>query len=315
MDTPDKNTASKIWRFNKAGLGYSSNGYEGPYDLAMTSAGEIDASFLKVGVIQDQQGNSTIDMTNGAATMKDFVAKDTFSLIDDSDIKRVEIRHNLAEGSSVNIVAPDSSIRAETYYNPTVGTRMRLYNNSGTRCAVVSAVDSGGQFVALNASGTIIGSLSANAYGGNLDINNNSGLRVAYLQANSASGASLGLLDSLDNITILCSGDSGNVRCVSLTQTSSRKVKENITPIEDTRKILELDAVSFDYKNKALGTNKRGFIAEDVEKVLPNLVKPETETEPAALDYVGMIPYLQDIIKKQEARITALEEKIKSMEG
>ena len=315
MNTPDINTATKVWRWNNSGLGYSSNGYAGPYGTAMTSDGEIVADFIKAGIISDVQGNSTIDMTNGAATMKDFVAKDTFSLIDDSDIKRVEIRHNLAEGSSVNIVAPDSSIRAETYYNPTVGTRMRLYNNSGTRCAVVSAVDSGGQFVALNASGTIIGSLSANAYGGNLDINNNSGLRVAYLQANSASGASLGLLDSLDNITILCSGDSGNVRCVSLTQTSSRKVKENITPIEDTRKILELDAVSFDYKNKALGTNKRGFIAEDVEKVLPNLVKPETETEPAALDYVGMIPYLQDIIKKQEARITALEEKIKSMEG
>ena len=137
------------------------------------------------------------------------------------------------------------------------------------------------------------------------------------MQANSASGASLGLCDSAGTINILGSGDTGNVRCVTLTQTSSRKVKDNIKPLdhEEAVKILELDAVSFDYKNKALGTNKRGFIAEDVEKVLPNLVKPETETEPAALDYVGMIPYLQDIIKKQEARITALEEKIKSLEG
>ena len=317
MDTADKSTATKVWRWNKSGLGYSSTGYEGPYGLAMTSAGEIDANFLKVGVIQDQQGNSTIDMTNGAATMKDFVAKDTFSLIDDSNIKRVEIRHNLSEGSSVNIVAPDSSIKAETYYNPTVGTRMRLYNNSGTRCAVVSAVDSGGQFVALNASGTIIGSLAASAYGGSVEVRNSSGNNVAYLQANSANGATLALRDALNTINILCSGDTGNVRCVSLTQTSSRKVKDNIKPLdhEEAAKILELDAVSFDYKNKALGTNKRGFIAEDVAKVLPNLVKPETETEPAALDYVGMIPYLQDIIKKQEARITALEEKIKSMEG
>jgi hypothetical protein len=137
------------------------------------------------------------------------------------------------------------------------------------------------------------------------------------MQANSASGASMGLCDSAGTINILGSGDTGNVRCVTLTQTSSRKVKDNIKPLEpeEAAKILELEAVSFDYKNKELGTNKRGFIAEDVEKVLPNLVKPETETAPAALDYVGMIPYLQDIIKKQEARITALEEKIKSMEG
>ena len=168
-----------------------------------------------------------------------------------------------------------------------------------------------------NASGTSNVYMGCLTYGGGLSISNNSEVSVGYMQTNSASGASLGLCDSAGTINILGSGDTGNVRCVSLTQTSSRKVKDNIKPLdhEEAAKILELDAVSFDYKNKALGTNKRGFIAEDVEKVLPNLVKPETETEPAALDYVGMIPYLQDIIKKQEARITALEEKINSMEG
>ena len=36
----------------------------------------------------------------------------------------------------------------------------------------------------------------------------------------------------------------------------------------------------------------------------------ETEEIPATLDYIQMLPYLQEIIKKQEARIKALEEKI-----
>lgn len=326
MNTDDPSTATQVWRFNKGGLGYG-NSYTGPFDdIALTSDGKINASrivtgtltanVIKAGVLSDTQGNSTIDMTNGAATMKDFVAKDTFSLIDDSNIKRVEIRHNLSEGSSVNIVAPDSSIKAETYYNPTVGTRMRLYNNSGTRCAVVSAVDSGGQFVALNASGTIIGSIAANTYGGSVAVCNSSGNNVAYMQANSANGATLALRDALNTINILCSGDTGNVRCVSLTQTSSRKVKDNIKPLdhEEAAKILELNAVSFDYKNKALGTNKRGFIAEDVEKVLPNLVKPETETEPATLDYISMIPYLQDVIKQQQKQIEELTKRVDALE-
>lgn len=79
----------------------------------------------------------------------------------------------------------------------------------------------------------------------------------------------------------------------------------------DFKKILELDAVSFDFKNKNRGTDKRGFIAEDVAKVLPNLVTPETEKIPASLDYVGMIPYLQAVIKDQEKRIQALENKLK----
>lgn len=36
MDTEDKNTATKVWRFNSGGLGYSSTGYYGEYGLAMT---------------------------------------------------------------------------------------------------------------------------------------------------------------------------------------------------------------------------------------------------------------------------------------
>jgi hypothetical protein len=79
----------------------------------------------------------------------------------------------------------------------------------------------------------------------------------------------------------------------------------------DYKKILDLDAVSFDFKNKNMGTDKRGFIAEDVAKVLPNLVTLESEKMPMSLDYVGMIPYLQAMINDQEQRIKALEEKLK----
>lgn len=44
MDTPDKNTAVNIWRFNKNGLGHSHNGYNGPYDdIALTADGHIVA--------------------------------------------------------------------------------------------------------------------------------------------------------------------------------------------------------------------------------------------------------------------------------
>ena len=87
---------------------------------------------------------------------------------------------------------------------------------------------------------------------------------------------------------------------------------------EDAEKILDLQAVSFDYKDKDRGTNQRGFIAEDVAEVLPNLVNPETDEHYASLNYTGMIPYLQQVVKMQaetikelEARLTALELKIK----
>ena len=42
MYTNDISTATKVWRWNKEGLGHSSTGYNGKYGLAMTSDGEKD---------------------------------------------------------------------------------------------------------------------------------------------------------------------------------------------------------------------------------------------------------------------------------
>lgn len=52
MDTDDINTATKIWRFGMGGLGFSSNGYEGPFPLAMTMDGKIVADFIAAGTLQ-----------------------------------------------------------------------------------------------------------------------------------------------------------------------------------------------------------------------------------------------------------------------
>ncbi|EPA0888623.1 phage tail tip lysozyme [Enterococcus faecalis] len=51
MDKNKVATAKRVWRWNLNGLGYSSNGVNGPFELAMTSKGEIVADFVKVGII------------------------------------------------------------------------------------------------------------------------------------------------------------------------------------------------------------------------------------------------------------------------
>ena len=97
MDTPDISTAVKVWRWNSGGLGYSDNGYAGPFDiLALTSDGKIvadaittgtlNANLIKAGVISDVVGNSTIDMTNGQAKLYELIAKRNFSVIDENDL-------------------------------------------------------------------------------------------------------------------------------------------------------------------------------------------------------------------------------------
>lgn len=51
MDTNDPKTATKVWRWNMNGLGYSSNGVDGPYETAMTSDGKIVADFITTGTM------------------------------------------------------------------------------------------------------------------------------------------------------------------------------------------------------------------------------------------------------------------------
>lgn len=99
MDTPDIQTATKVWRWNKGGLGYSSSGYNGPYGTAITqdgqivadfintgtlnaalvnvtnlnasniNAGTLNANLIKAGILSSQNGASTINMETGECNM------------------------------------------------------------------------------------------------------------------------------------------------------------------------------------------------------------------------------------------------------
>lgn len=51
MDQPTIDTATKVWRWNQGGLGYSQNGYNGPYTTAITQDGAIVADFITAGTL------------------------------------------------------------------------------------------------------------------------------------------------------------------------------------------------------------------------------------------------------------------------
>ena len=51
MDAPTKETATKVWRWNINGLGYSDTGYDGEYALAMTMDGSIVADRITTGTM------------------------------------------------------------------------------------------------------------------------------------------------------------------------------------------------------------------------------------------------------------------------
>lgn len=51
LDAPTLEEAVNVWRWNSGGLGFSSSGYNGEYNLAITMDGAINADFITAGII------------------------------------------------------------------------------------------------------------------------------------------------------------------------------------------------------------------------------------------------------------------------
>lgn len=124
----------------------------------------------------------------------------------------------------------------------------------------------------------------------------------------------------------------GNVRCVTLYQTSDGRLKTQIKPITNTSGLMEIKPYTYQFKKEstAIGNpdNKLhyGFIAQEIEPYFPELVSKD-DNGYYAVNYVEFIPILlkelQDQNKKintleanvaeQDKRIAALEALIKTM--
>lgn len=63
MDTEDPGTATKVWRWNLNGLGYSGTGINGPYETAITMDGNIVGKFITARSITANQLASDVGQT------------------------------------------------------------------------------------------------------------------------------------------------------------------------------------------------------------------------------------------------------------
>ena len=92
------------------------------------------------------------------------------------------------------------------------------------------------------------------------------------------------------------------------TVSSSIRYKENVKPIE--RSILDFEPVQFNYKTDKSKSVAYGFIAEDVEKIAPELVVYDKESgQPETLKYHQMYGLLLNEIQRLHKRIEVLEGK------
>jgi len=174
------------------------------------------------------------------------------------------------------------------------------------------------------------------AYYGSASNGNTFNLGV-YAQAssssNSSSGTNYGVFAVADSAATNYAGYFvGDVNYTgTLTNASDAKLKYNVEPLPNATNILKgISPKQYYYKqdgeagqlNLADGL-QYGFVAQELETVLPNLVKDQVQwnghkqdgqIEYKAVNYVGMIPVLTQALKEQQAYIEALEKRLTELE-
>jgi hypothetical protein len=107
-------------------------------------------------------------------------------------------------------------------------------------------------------------------------------------------------------------------RTTSITGLSDQREKENIRPLEiGLAQLMALQPRRFDWKNGSV-SNVAGFVAQEVEAVLPDLIdeyKINDEETRMGLRMGDMIPMLVKAIQEQQAIITALTARVEALEG
>ena len=105
---------------------------------------------------------------------------------------------------------------------------------------------------------------------------------------------------------VLVSGD--------LNSTSDERLKKNIKPIDNAlADICQLEGVTFDWRDT--GTQGQGFIAQQVEPIIPDVVNTDEDTGMKSINYVGLIGHLVEAIKTQQTQIDDLKAEIQSMKS
>lgn len=452
MNTADISTATKVWRWNLSGLGYSSNGYSGPFGLAMTMDGAIVADYIKTGnlvfggsgntdgklEIRDTQGSLICRFDKTGAEVKGDIIADSFTadagnnvtaevLTQDYRILPLGTQSGLAikpNGATLPVAGigtkPDNAdigacvfaadntdiltypkvammrswhptysgaskhVGFESFYTTygssdhTADTYLRggeKYRQVGqgqydvTMCSELSiscrANNASNRYIY----GVVEGEDSSSSTNGRaslsiqygtakgIELQNTKSTQYINMRNNDGNSQGFTMTDNHDNKSIsmqnsssyqylsmssggtpsiYLNGNNGNIICVSLTQTSSKKYKKKIKTLtdEEAKKILELRPVTYDFKDEAKGVNMRGFIAEEVDEVIPELVKHtkdypnpivtidedgkevvQEQKDEVSLDYTMMIPYLTKMVQLQQKQIDDQQKQINDLKN
>lgn len=342
MNTADVSTATKVWRWNINGLGYSNSGYAGPYTTAITMDGAIVADFIttgtlnanviKAGVLSDVGGNTTFDLSTGNLN----ITKGSINLgnggfeVSSNGVVNISkgaitINNGAFEVTALGIVTANAGYFGPFYIddnngfeyddNDTLNVRIDKYG------IYVAGYDSNSQSInetEITKNGADIcdrhvqaDSNGAKLWDGNfVEIGAYSG--DIHMNPNSSTFA------AAPNLYL---GSTGRLR---KTTGSSRQIKKNIADLKNKEisadNLYNLEVVQFKYNTKS-GLDKEdqrfdvllpGFILEQMDEVYPVAIDKNDTDDPKEWRWNQMylIPPMLKLIQDQHKEIDELEEEL-----
>lgn len=344
MDTQDINTATNVWRWNSAGLGFSPNGYSGPYNTAWTydgkfyvdwvTAGAINAALINTGTITSSDGSVSIVLCE-----KDSQGQITNAgqiIINASNFK---VKQNGDVEMTGKVTATSGKIGGSS--------GLTILNNKGFYSGSKSTLMSGENGIYVGSDGISIGSQGEQGkkkpllWVGQSDETLNV-MRVDFKEPTNTSpyyttGHSLYMDDNNrlmtgGGMTIGMEGSSssgdwngeyntriGNTLFANPYDPSDRRIKKNIRELteEEAREfVMACNPVEFEYSEPGHPEGiHHGMIAQEVKDIARNWdVVGGSEEQTLALHYTEMIADLIKVCQNQERRIEALEAALKEKE-
>jgi hypothetical protein len=118
-----------------------------------------------------------------------------------------------------------------------------------------------------------------------------------------------------------------NIDYQNLYQTSDMRLKENIRPCPSfLSKLKDVKAYNYNYtdeyfkdftpedKQRAQKT-EYGFLAQELQKIFPELVREDDGTGMLSISYITMIPILTSAINELQQKVEYLEKRLSEMEN
>ena len=348
MDYPDKASAVNVMRINNGGIGFSTNGYNGPFTSAWTldgrfvadfiTAGTLNANLIRTGIIQGQTGGNFWNLDSGEF----YTATDDrgvnikngrvfFYDPNDPDFNgylttgQMSVRNELDDMTADPVTMVGMFSTSEWLEFGTVDTMGNTHKGVSLYTGETSLTDV--------PSGTLYtGSVHANTKGSNVEAQYYvlSRGQIKTTERTGGGTESLNISRSSQVYGLWSSGyyvgtrlnvvddtnpGDGNIRCKTLTQTSDERLK-NIIDWDDRYfdALEDIEPVLYKWVNGDSGIHA-GFIAQQVKQALekhgldPSGIVGDGEY--LTLHYDSIFTLL---LKRQQKKIEDMEKRLERLE-